>query len=130
MGKALSEREKRFIVTRLAEYRTPAQVVADVRERFGTTVTAERVRYYDPQSRQSHALSSELRVLYHRERERARRERDEAATRTLGSVLDTTPAATAEARRIIEAAHHALGAILEGWPAPAAHDPGETRGER
>jgi hypothetical protein len=44
----LTEEQKQFIVQRLACFRTPSQVVADVKEEFGVDLPREQVRQYNP----------------------------------------------------------------------------------
>ena len=44
----LSEAQKTFIVQRLACWRTPSEVVDDVKETFGIEIPREQVRQYNP----------------------------------------------------------------------------------
>lgn len=44
----LSEPHKRYVVIRLGHFRTPTEIVEEVKELFGLELTRQQVFYYDP----------------------------------------------------------------------------------
>ena len=64
----LSGAIKGFVVTALARFMTPTEVVEAVKEEFGTTLSRQQVRHYNPE--QSSDLAPQWRELFEAERKR------------------------------------------------------------
>lgn len=60
----LNKREKIFIVRLLAEFNTPTETVALVKEEFKKEVTRQQVESYDPTKRAGKNLSAELKAEF------------------------------------------------------------------
>ena len=60
----LNKREKIFIVRLLAEFNTPTETVALVKEEFKKEVTRQQVEGYDPTKRAGRNLSAELKAEF------------------------------------------------------------------
>jgi hypothetical protein len=58
----LPEEGRRYVVVRLAEYAAHAEVIAEVKERYGVELTFQAVGYYDPQANRE--LPPKWRTLY------------------------------------------------------------------
>lgn len=66
---ALTEDVKVYIVTALACFDSTRQVVADVKEQFGVTVTHQQVSAYDPDTINGKRLSKPFKALFEKTRE-------------------------------------------------------------
>jgi hypothetical protein len=66
----LTKEQKIFAVRSLAAYVTPTEVAAEFAQRFGTSITPSGILCYSPCTRQGGRLSSDLRALFFKERER------------------------------------------------------------
>jgi len=71
---ALNEDTKAYIVTALANFDSPKQVIADVREKFGVVVTSQQVSAYDPASQNGKRLSAKLKELFEDARAKAKKD--------------------------------------------------------
>lgn len=70
----LKTEHQRFIVRHLAQFQTPSEVCALVKEEFGLDIDRQQVRHYNPE--QSPLLSKELRDLYETERKQFQEEEE------------------------------------------------------
>lgn len=66
----LTEDVKRLIVTELACYRTPSEIVAAVKETFGVEVTRQQVHAYNPKGVRGYQVAPKWRELFKTARER------------------------------------------------------------
>ncbi len=65
---ALENKHKIFIVTRLAWYVEPSDILEQVKQEFGLKVTLAQLTVYNPRTKTGERLSAELRELFERER--------------------------------------------------------------
>jgi hypothetical protein len=66
---ALSDDVKVYIVTALACFDSPKQVIADVKEKFGLVVTSQQVDFYNPASKNGQRLAEKYKELFKTTRE-------------------------------------------------------------
>jgi hypothetical protein len=71
---ALDNEVKPFIVQALACFDTPSQVVLDVKEKFGVTVSRQQCEAYDPTKRAGAALADRWATVFEDTRKRFRME--------------------------------------------------------
>ncbi len=69
---ALKDDVKEFIVTALACFDSPAQVIADVKQQFGLVVTPQQLQAYNPATVAGARMSERLKVLFEKTREKFR----------------------------------------------------------
>lgn len=67
---ALNDDVKVFIITALACFDSPKQVMADVKERFGLTVTYQQLQAYDPKNDAGKRMSKRFQKIFADTREK------------------------------------------------------------
>ena len=60
----LKIQHKRFIVSLLAAYESPSEVIASVKEEFGIDVTRQQLQHYDPHTVAGKTLNQDLKDLF------------------------------------------------------------------
>lgn len=74
---SLSDEVKAFIVTRLAGFDAPSEVVEAVRQEFGLTVSRSVVSGYDPATKIGQRMSEKWKVLFEKARKDFRENTDD-----------------------------------------------------
>lgn len=66
----LEKKHKKFIITQLACYEPPSEVIKELREKFGVEVSGSQIAYYDPTNAQGSGLAKKWKKLFHKTREK------------------------------------------------------------
>lgn len=98
-GKTLSTEAQIYVVSRLAQFARPAEVIAEVKEQFKVAPSVPALLHYNPTTAQGRDLRDDLKSLFYEVRERFRANVDDipcanAAVRlaTIQKVIDRAEA--------------------------------------